>query len=41
MAQDKYLTNPIRAPITAARLKASTNPCIQSFVCALPEGGVS
>jgi hypothetical protein len=41
MAQANYLTNPIRAPITAARLKASINQYIRSFVCALPEGGVS
>jgi hypothetical protein len=41
MAQANYLTNPIRAPITDAPPKASTNPYIQSFVRALPDGGVS
>ena len=41
MAQANYLTNPIRAPITDAHPKASTNPYIQSFVHALHEGGVS
>jgi hypothetical protein len=41
MAQANYLTSPIRAPITDARPEASTNPYMQSFARALPEGGAS
>jgi hypothetical protein len=41
MAQAEHLTTSNRARMTDARLKASTNPHIQSFVRGLPEGGGS
>jgi hypothetical protein len=41
MARANYLTSPIRALITDVRVKVSTNPPTQSFVCALTRGGVS
>ena len=40
MAQAIYLINAIRAPITDAPLKASTNPHIQLLVGTLTKCGV-